>query len=47
MLKLITTATIGFDHIDIEYCEQNNIKWFNAPGCNSVSVMQYITSAIT
>ncbi|MCW8848857.1 MAG: 4-phosphoerythronate dehydrogenase, partial [Melioribacteraceae bacterium] len=45
-VKLITTATIGTDHIDVEYCEQNNIKWINAPGCNSTSVMQYITSAL-
>ena len=45
-VKLITTATIGIDHIDIEYCEQSNIKWYNAPGCNSSSVMQYITSAL-
>ena len=45
-IKLITTATIGYDHIDVEYCEQKNIKWLNAPGCNSVSVKQYITAAI-
>ena len=45
-VKIITTATIGTDHIDIDYCEQNNIKWLNAPGCNSTSVMQYITSAL-
>ena len=45
-VKLITTATIGYDHIDTEYCDQNNIKWLNAPGCNSVSVKQYITAAI-
>ena len=45
-VKIVTTATIGTDHIDIEYCEQNNIKWLNAPGCNSTSVMQYITSAL-
>lgn len=45
-IKLITTATIGYDHIDTAYCEQNNIKWLNAPGCNSVSVKQYITAAI-
>lgn len=45
-IKLITTATIGYDHIDTKYCEENNIKWFNAPGCNSGSVKQYITSAL-
>lgn len=45
-IKLITTATIGYDHIDTKYCDENNIKWINAPGCNSSSVMQYITSAL-
>jgi len=45
-VKLITTATIGFDHIDTEYCRQKNITWLNAPGCNATSVMQYITSVL-
>ena len=45
-VKLITTATIGFDHIDIEYCDRNKIKWINAPGCNSSSVMQYISAIL-
>ena len=41
-VKLITTATIGFDHIDTRYCEQNGIVWKNAPGCNAASVAQYV-----
>lgn len=45
-VKLIATATIGFDHIDTEYCQQNNIQWTNASGCNSGSVMQYMASAL-
>ncbi len=45
-VKFIATATIGFDHIDTQYCEFCNIKWTNAPGCNSSSVMQYIASAL-
>jgi erythronate-4-phosphate dehydrogenase len=43
-VRFITTATIGFDHIDTTYCKSNGIKWANAPGCNSGSVMQYIAS---
>lgn len=46
-VKFIASATIGFDHIDAEYCRKNNIFWTNAPGCNSGSVMQYIASALT
>jgi erythronate-4-phosphate dehydrogenase len=45
-VKFIGTATIGYDHIDTHYCEKNNIEWTNAPGCNSTSVMQYVTAAI-
>ena len=45
-VKLIATATIGFDHIDTIYCKQAGIKWVNAPGCNAESVNQYISSAL-
>ncbi len=45
-VKFIGTATIGFDHIDIEYCRKKNIFWTNAPGCNSSSVQQYIAAAL-
>jgi erythronate-4-phosphate dehydrogenase len=45
-VKFIATATIGSDHIDSAWCSVNGIKWANAPGCNSGSVMQYIASAI-
>ncbi|MDH6355179.1 erythronate-4-phosphate dehydrogenase [Dysgonomonas sp. PH5-45] len=45
-VKLICTTSIGFDHIDTRYCEQNGIRWTNAPGCNSGSVQQYIVSAL-
>jgi len=42
----IGTATIGFDHIDTQYCEKKGIEWTNAPGCNSFSVQQYIAAAL-
>jgi len=45
-VKMIATATIGYDHIDTNFCEQNNIEWTNAPGCNSWSVAQYIMAAL-
>ncbi len=45
-VSFIATATIGFDHIDTEYCKQAGIKWTNAPGCNAGSVNQYIASAL-
>ena len=45
-VKFIATATIGFDHIDTEYCRKAGITWANAPGCNSASVAQYIESVL-
>ena len=45
-VKFIGTCTIGFDHIDTKYCHNHNIKWANAPGCNSSSVMQYMAAAL-
>lgn len=45
-VKFIATATIGYDHIDTDYCNSHKIKWTNAPGCNSSSVAQYICSTL-
>ena len=45
-VKFIATATIGFDHINTVYVEKKGIAWTNAPGCNSSSVAQYITSLL-
>jgi erythronate-4-phosphate dehydrogenase len=45
-VKFISSATIGFDHIDIDYCKKNRIIWTNAPGCNSSSVQQYVAAAL-
>lgn len=45
-VKLITTATIGFDHIDTHYCDSHGITWRNAPGCNAPSVAQYLFSSL-
>jgi erythronate-4-phosphate dehydrogenase len=45
-VRFIGTATIGFDHIDAQYCERQKITWTNAPGCNSSSVQQYMAAAL-
>jgi erythronate-4-phosphate dehydrogenase len=45
-VKFIGTATIGYDHIDTEYCHQHGIYWTSAPGCNAASVNQYIASVL-
>ncbi len=46
-VKFIGTATIGLEHIDTEYCKNNNIFFTNVPGCNSGGVEQYIASALS
>jgi erythronate-4-phosphate dehydrogenase len=45
-VRFIATATIGFDHIDTQWCKANGITWTNAPGCNSWSVQQYMGSLL-
>ncbi|MCI0523083.1 MAG: 4-phosphoerythronate dehydrogenase PdxB [Bacteroidales bacterium] len=45
-VKIVASATIGYDHIDTSWLGEEGIKWTNAPGCNSGSVMQYITASL-
>lgn len=45
-VSFIGTATIGYDHIDTNWCEEQGIVWKNAPGCNATSVYQYVASAL-
>lgn len=45
-VKFIATATIGFDHIDTDYCRKAGIVWTNCPGCNAGSVEQYVHSVL-
>ncbi len=43
-VRAVVSATIGTDHMDLAWLEENNIAWANAPGCNSGSVKQYLSS---
>lgn len=45
-VRVVATATIGYDHIDTAWCEAHGILWRNAPGCNSRSVQQYVGAAL-
>lgn len=45
-VRFIATATIGFDHIDVDYCREAGIEWANCPGCNAGGVEQYVQSAL-
>lgn len=44
--SMIATATIGLDHIDLDYCRKNGIEVANAPGCNAPAVAQYVLATI-
>lgn len=45
-VKFIASATIGSDHVDQDYCRENNIVFTNAAGCNAWGVVQYVLTAI-
>lgn len=45
-VRFIGTATIGYDHIDADYCMSQGIVWKNAAGCNAGAVLQYVQSVI-
>lgn len=45
-VRFIGTATIGYDHINTDYCVRHGITWSNCPGCNARSVEQYVHSAL-
>lgn len=45
-VKFIATATIGFDHIDLDYCNKHNIAVSTSAGCNARGVLQWISAAL-
>ena len=45
-VRFIGTATIGYDHIDAEYCSHRGIVWTNAAGCNAGAVLQYVQAVV-
>ena len=45
-VRFIGSATIGTDHIDLDYCDSHGITVRNAPGCNAPAVAQWVFCAI-
>lgn len=43
---VIATATIGFDHIDLDYCRRRQIGVATAAGCNARGVLQWIAAVL-
>lgn len=45
-LKMVGTATAGYDHIDTQLLKQHNIAWYRAAGCNAEAVAEYTLNAL-
>lgn len=45
-VRLIATATIGFDHIDTAWCAANGIRVATAAGCNARGVLQWVGAVL-
>ncbi|QOJ27979.1 MAG: 4-phosphoerythronate dehydrogenase [Ignavibacteriales bacterium] len=46
-VKFAGTATIGTDHVDIEWLEEQGIGFTDAKGCNADAVAEYVLSVIS
>ncbi|MAZ69269.1 4-phosphoerythronate dehydrogenase [Porticoccus sp.] len=45
-IQFVGSATIGVDHVDMDYLTSRNIRFASAPGCNANAVVQYVLSAL-
>ena len=45
-VKFVGTATIGTDHIDLDYLAEHKIQFADAKGCNADSVAEYVFTAL-
>ena len=45
-VKFVGTCTIGIDHLDTTFLDQNGIAYASAPGCNAFAVAQYVLAAL-
>lgn len=45
-VNFVATATIGFEHVDVDYLKNRGIGFASAPGSNANSVADYIVAAL-
>ena len=45
-VRFVGTATIGTDHIDLQYLRKHNITFADAKGCNADSVAEYVFTSL-
>ena len=44
--RFVATATIGFEHVDVDFLRDKGIGFASAPGSNANSVAEYIVAAL-
>jgi len=45
-VRFVGTATIGFDHVDLDYLDAHHIGFASAPGSNANSAAEYVIAAL-
>jgi len=45
-ISFVGTCTIGVDHLDQQWLQNNQIEFSSAPGCNANSVVEYVYAAL-
>lgn len=45
-VRFVGTATIGYDHVDLEYLQEQGIGFTSAPGSNATAAAEYVISAL-
>ena len=45
-VRFVGSATIGFDHLDKNWLQENQITMCTAPACNAQSVVEYVFAAL-
>ncbi|HCP55598.1 MULTISPECIES: 4-phosphoerythronate dehydrogenase PdxB [Pseudomonas] len=45
-VRFVGTATIGTDHLDLDYFAEAGIGWSSAPGCNARGVVDYVLGSL-
>ncbi|MET0355386.1 MAG: 4-phosphoerythronate dehydrogenase [Cellvibrio sp.] len=45
-VNFVGTCTIGIDHLDQQWLQNNHIAFSSAPGCNANSVVEYVYAAL-
>ena len=45
-VRFVGTATIGIDHVDVDFLDRRGIAFASAPGCNARSVAEWVIAAL-